>query len=75
MLAIKQDIPLIPLRSIKNNNKGFTVEIGKPVTLSKAETTLAESEQITLLTTKMNDVISSWIKEYPEQWFWLHRRW
>ena len=75
MLAIKQHIPLIPLRSIKKNNKEFIVEIGKPVMLNEVESKLPESEQIALLTTKMNDVISNWVKEYPEQWFWLHRRW
>lgn len=75
MLAIKQNIPLIPLRSIRKNNKEFIVEIGKPVTLNEVEANLDESKKIALLTTKMNDVISNWIKEYPEQWFWLHRRW
>jgi KDO2-lipid IV(A) lauroyltransferase len=24
---------------------------------------------------KITDVIEGWVREYPEQWLWLHRRW
>lgn len=23
----------------------------------------------------MNDVLEKWVREYPEQWFWVHNRW
>jgi Kdo2-lipid IVA lauroyltransferase/acyltransferase len=23
----------------------------------------------------ITDVIEGWVREYPEQWLWLHRRW
>jgi KDO2-lipid IV(A) lauroyltransferase len=23
----------------------------------------------------MNEVIESWVREYPGQWLWMHRRW
>ncbi|WP_204312133.1 LpxL/LpxP family acyltransferase [Escherichia coli] len=23
----------------------------------------------------MTDVVEGWVREHPEQWLWLHRRW
>ena len=23
----------------------------------------------------MTGVVESWVREYPEQWLWMHRRW
>jgi KDO2-lipid IV(A) lauroyltransferase len=30
---------------------------------------------IAMLTQKMTTVIEGWVRERPEQWLWLHRRW
>ena len=27
------------------------------------------------LTQQCNDVIETWIRQYPDQWLWIHRRW
>jgi len=35
---------------------------------NKATDTLA-------LMTEINLLLESWIRERPEQWFWVHRRW
>jgi Kdo2-lipid IVA lauroyltransferase/acyltransferase len=23
----------------------------------------------------ITDVVEAWVREYPEQWLWVHRRW
>ena len=32
-------------------------------------------EDVCALTTQINAVIETAIREHPEQWFWLHNRW
>jgi Kdo2-lipid IVA lauroyltransferase/acyltransferase len=43
------------------------------------ELTLAHSDDheadILNATQQCNDVLESWIRRYPDQWLWIHRRW
>ena len=32
-------------------------------------------EDVLPATQQCNDVLESWIRRYPEQWLWIHRRW
>jgi Kdo2-lipid IVA lauroyltransferase/acyltransferase len=32
-------------------------------------------EDVLTLTQQCNDVLESWIRRYPDQWLWIHRRW
>ena len=25
--------------------------------------------------TRINEIVAQWVREYPEQWLWLHDRW
>ena len=27
------------------------------------------------LMTKVNETVERWVREHPEQWLWVHRRW
>jgi KDO2-lipid IV(A) lauroyltransferase len=73
-LALKYDVPLIPVRAIRIGREfKFKVEIESPIKLSKTKKTL--EDQILDLMTKVNKKIESWVKEYPHQWFWVHNRW
>jgi Kdo2-lipid IVA lauroyltransferase/acyltransferase len=33
------------------------------------------ASDILALTQQCNDVLESWIRRYPDQWLWIHRRW
>ncbi|MGA8085996.1 MAG: lysophospholipid acyltransferase family protein [Terracidiphilus sp.] len=39
-----------------------------------SERGLSEAD-VLAATQKCNDVLESWIRRYPEQWLWIHRRW
>jgi KDO2-lipid IV(A) lauroyltransferase len=32
-------------------------------------------EDAAAATQQCNDVLESWIRRYPDQWLWIHRRW
>ena len=34
-----------------------------------------KKEAIQNITDKINERLEAWIREYPEEWFWLHNRW
>jgi KDO2-lipid IV(A) lauroyltransferase len=33
------------------------------------------NEDIAVLLRQMNEMLEGWIRERPEQWFWVHKRW
>ena len=50
----------------------FEIIIGDPIT---PEEGLSKKEAIQNITDKINERLEAWIREYPEEWFWLHNRW
>ncbi|MDD2384967.1 MAG: lysophospholipid acyltransferase family protein [Sulfurospirillaceae bacterium] len=40
-----------------------------------AEETMEPAEQIIAMSQRYNDILEELIKQYPEQWFWMHNRW
>ncbi len=71
-LAIKKDIDLIPIRCIRTGVARYKLEIFQPFEIKKTD---IPEKDILDLTKRVNDLLSSWIYEYPEQWLWIHHRW
>jgi len=70
-LAIQTGAPLIPL-SITREGARFTVTIHPPLDIARK----GEREAITEAGTKqVTAFIEDRIRENPDQWFWVHRRW
>lgn len=68
-IALKYKVPLIAARSIRIGTQSkFIVEVEKPIFAE-------ENDDEISLTTKINQKLEQWIKEYPAQWFWVHNRW
>lgn len=72
MFALKYNIPLVPLKVIRNKDGYYEIEYEKPLEYEK---TGNYKKDLKNLTQAMNNHVEQWIKAYPDQWFWLHRRW
>jgi KDO2-lipid IV(A) lauroyltransferase len=70
-LALKYRLIVIPARSIRRRGIEQEVIFYPPLALPEGE----DEAAILALTQQFNDVIGAWVREHPEQWFWLHRRW
>ncbi len=66
-LAIKYDCPIIPVQIVRTEKNNFNIIIYPSI-----EHKDKNSKSIMV---EINDMIGSWVKENPGQWFWLHKRW
>ena len=71
-MALKYDYPLIPGRIIREKGAHFRFAFDAPLSKKKSNGKFKSSEEIT---SNLNKVLESWIKDTPEQWLWTHRRW
>jgi KDO2-lipid IV(A) lauroyltransferase len=71
VLAAKTGATVIPVRMIRKNRHDLHIAISPPlppITDTGPEAASAFMQQV-------NDIISGWIENTPEQWLWIHRRW
>jgi KDO2-lipid IV(A) lauroyltransferase len=71
-LALKFRCPLLPTRTERLAGTRFRLTILPPLTVP--DTGNREADIRTLMTT-INALLESWIRERPDQWLWLHKRW
>jgi KDO2-lipid IV(A) lauroyltransferase len=71
-LARRIDCPIHGVRMIRLPDRRFRGELTEeiaPVREATGEIDVAATMQV------ITSVIEGWVREYPEQWLWLHRRW
>ncbi len=71
-LAQHFDCPIVGVRVIRLPGNRFTAELTdeiKPVRDAKGDVDIAATMQV------ITTIIEGWVREHPEQWLWLHRRW
>lgn len=71
-LALKYGAVLVPIRVERTGPANFRVTVEEP---TPPLDTGNRNADILATTTWMNDRLSAWIKDRPEQWIWFHRRW
>lgn len=71
-LALRYDLPLIPARVFRTKGCHFEARAFAPLVVEKTGDT---EKDVLAIMTQINVILESWIREKPEQWFWVHQRW
>ncbi len=71
-LARRYDCPVHGARTVRLPNGRFRLEITDELVLPRDDKGDIDIKGTTELVTK---VVEDWVREYPEQWLWMHRRW
>jgi KDO2-lipid IV(A) lauroyltransferase len=72
VMALKSGAPVLPVFMIRNGFHKHRLLIKKPLQLID---TGDINGDILANTQLFNHTLESIIREYPDQWFWIHRRW
>jgi KDO2-lipid IV(A) lauroyltransferase len=71
-LAQKVDCPIHGTRIVRLSNDRFRAEVTDEVEPVRDASGVID---VQATTQKITSIIEGWIREHPEQWLWLHRRW
>jgi KDO2-lipid IV(A) lauroyltransferase len=71
-LARRYDCPVHGARSVRLPDGRFRLEITDELVLPRDKNGDVDIKGTTQLVT---DVVEGWVREHPEQWLWMHRRW
>jgi KDO2-lipid IV(A) lauroyltransferase len=71
-LALRYRCPVIPIRCIRIAPARLRILADPPLLLPDSGNRQADIFKLTL---EMNQCLERWIREAPQNWFWLHRRW
>lgn len=71
-LALKTGCAIVPVRCAIGRDDRYRMSYGPRV---EAGGSGRRDEDIVALTARLTAIIEGWVREQPEQWLWLHRRW
>jgi len=66
------DVPVYPARCIRIGGGRFKLILEDEVKFPRDKNGAVDIKASTQL---LNDIVERWVRETPEQWMWLHRRW
>jgi len=72
LLAMRCKSPVLPGFCTRNADGSFTINIEPPLVLKRTGNLGADLRTNTQI---MTDAIEKIVRKYPEQWFWVHKRW
>jgi KDO2-lipid IV(A) lauroyltransferase len=70
-LALKTGCMIVPVHCVLKSDGRYQMIYGPEVEWKGGR----GPEDVAALTQHLTAVIEGWVREHPEQWLWLHRRW
>jgi KDO2-lipid IV(A) lauroyltransferase len=72
-LALRTDALVLPVFAPWDKaRKKFLLKIDVPLSFERTEN---EQDNILRLTQQLTKVVETYVRRYPDQWLWIHRRW
>ncbi len=71
-LALRTGLPILPAHNYRRPDGRYQVVFHPEVQLIHSGSTLADIEENTAL---FNRIIEGYVRDHPDQYFWLHQRW
>jgi len=72
VLALKTKAPILYAISVRQPDYSYTCEFAE---IKADDLPENEDDRILELNQRMTDLLESYIRKYPEQWLWMHKRW
>lgn len=72
IFAMRTGAPLLPVFTVRERGDFHKIIIEPPVFLEKKED---DKETILFNTSRITQIIEKYIRRYPQEWGWMHRRW
>ncbi|MGB8817839.1 MAG: lipid A biosynthesis lauroyl acyltransferase [Rhizobiaceae bacterium] len=71
-LARQFDCDIYPTRCIRLPGGGYRLQLMEKIELPRNDKGKIDIEASCQM---LNDIAEGWIREYPDQWMWFHKRW
>jgi len=72
ILAQRTQAAILPCFIVRNHDDTHRIIFEPPLELQNGE---SDKETIVINIQKLTDIIESYIRKYPAEWGWIHRRW
>ncbi len=71
-LAIRYKAPIYGIWVQREKGTRFKITVTPPIDIPASG---SKGERVRIIVTRINCLVESWVRECPDQWLWLHRRW
>jgi Kdo2-lipid IVA lauroyltransferase/acyltransferase len=72
VLALRFDCDVLPARVERLDGARFRLTVFPPLPLPRSGEPHADAAALMYL---VNVTLEAWVRDRPEQWLWVHRRW